>query len=693
MKRISWLLSIAYIFAFQPLVHAGVKDSFEPVQATLVAEDESIQAGHPFWVGVELKMSDGWDTYWQNPGDVGLPTQINWQLPQGFTAGPIQWPYPKKFTADDVVGFGYTGSVILLTKITPPKQLANEPINLKADVTWLACKDSCQPGNATLSLTLPVADGAPTKNGARASEFDRAKAALPKGVNAKVRAKNDTITVNVDSPNKKFDSVLFIPEKSAFIDHSAPQEMTMSKGGIELSMKRLDQSGVLPSGLKGVMLFSHKDTNVIEALQIDSLFGGHAGELSGFWIALALAFAGGMILNVMPCVMPVIALKIFSFVKMAQEKRSLIFKHGLVFAFGVIVSFWILSGALLLLRAYGASVGWGFQLQEPVFVVILAGILFLLGLSLFGVFELGTSLISLGSKTSSSSSSPMMSSFMSGVLATLVATPCTGPLLGPALGFALSLAPIKALLIFTGMGLGMSAPYLIFAAFPQLIRFLPKPGNWMITFKQIMGFIMMATVIWLIWVFGAQTSNLAVMILLISLLVMAIGAWIFGSYATPMRKKLTRTVATLIALVAITFGGGSAIMGAKKFVDVGTTVVAQHDGWESYSPERVEQLQAAGTPVFVDFTAKWCLICQANKVILHSSDAVKAFHEQGVVTMMADWTKKDPVITKQLEKLGRSGVPVYVLYPGEQNATPYILPQTLSGSVISDYVKKLNNNN
>lgn len=689
MKIIRWVLPLVYIFAIQPLSYADDNKSFEPVQAVLVAENDTIEAGNPFWVGVKLKMEDGWDTYWQNPGDAGLATQINWQLPEGFQAGPIQWPYPEKFTAGGMVGFGYTDSVLLLTKITPPAQLPAEPVELKAEVKWLACKDSCLPGNANLDLTLPVADGAPTRNATLAAEFENAKAALPKGVVAQVKAKSGKITLSLSPDSKEFESVMFIPEQGEVIDYLAPQEVTMSKGGIEVSMQQLSGSDMLPSELKGVLLFSDKGSNVIEALQIDSLLGAQSGELSGFWVALALAFLGGIILNVMPCVMPVIALKIFSFVKMAGEKRSATLKHGGVFALGVLVSFWILSGILLVLRAYGQSLGWGFQLQEPVFVVILAGILFLLGLSLFGVFELGTSLISLGSKGGSSSKSPMMGSFMSGILATLVATPCTGPLLGPALGFALSLPPIKALLIFTGMGLGMSFPYLIFSAFPKLVRFLPKPGNWMITFKHIMGFLMMATVIWLVWVFGAQTSNLAVMVLLVSLLVMAIGGWIFGRYGSPMRKKLTRTVATLVALVAIGFGGGSAILGAKKFGDEPITQVASTDGWESYSPARVAELQMAGTPVFVDFTAKWCLICQANKVILHSSDITKAFHQHGVVTMMADWTKKDPVITKQLEKLGRSGVPVYVLYPGQQDANPYILPQTLTSTTVSSYIQKL----
>ncbi len=711
LSYVRWVVPISYALTFLPALHADPAPvtpvaqeqlvaapekavAAEPVQAALVAEDKSIQAGRPFWVGVELKMAQGWDTYWQNPGDAGLPTQIEWQLPDGFTAGPIEWPYPERFTTDSMVGFGYTDSVLLLTKITPPKNFSGESIDLKANVTWLACKESCQPGQADLHLSLPVTDGVPTPNGEVAAQFSQAKQALPQQASVSVQTTKEAIVLNFQPSAEGVSNVQFIPEKGEVIDYQAPQDVAMSKGGVTLSMKRSEFGDVLPNEIKGVLLFSDP-TGIQHALQVDSSIGQHvAAELSGFWLALGFAFLGGLILNVMPCVMPVIALKIFSFVKMAHEKRSLIFKHGLVFAAGVIVSFWVLSGALLLLRAFGESVGWGFQLQEPVFVAILAGMLFLLGLSLFGVFELGTSLISVGQKAPSTKS-PMLGSFMSGVLATLVATPCTGPLLGPALGFAMSLSPAKALLIFTGMGIGMASPYLLFSAFPKLIRFLPKPGNWMITFKQIMGFLMMGTVAWLVWVFGAQTGNVATFLLLGSLLVMSVGAWIFGHWGTPMRKKVTRRVATVLAAVTVLFGGGTAVMTAKNFKDTETTleIANTEGGWQSYSPERVQELQAAGTPVFVDFTAKWCLICQANKVTLHSSEVSKAFNENGVVTMMADWTKKDAVITAQLEKLGRTGVPVYVLYPGKSGAEPYVLPQTLSGKVLHEYMAKLNGSN
>jgi len=579
-----------------------------------------------------------------------------------------------------------------------------------ADVSWLACKDACVPGNAHLSLSLPISNAQPIANAQSATLFAHAHKSLPQQLgeeegNLTVQTKSDEIVMNF-SPKPgifgEIEQMQFIPHESEVIDYAAPQPFHTGKEGVTLNVK-MAKPGSGMQVVKGVLLVTEKGSSIKRAIQVDTSTikaapGGHVNHdgVSSLGMALGLAFLGGLILNVMPCVLPVIALKIFGFVKMANQRRSVILKHGIFFAFGVVLSFWILSGALLVLRSYGEGIGWGFQLQEPIFVAVLAGILFMLGLSLFGVFELGTSMISVGSKASASSTnSPLKSSFMSGILATLVATPCTGPLLGPALGFAMTLPPVQALMIFTMMGLGMASPYLLFSAFPQLIRFLPKPGNWMITFKHLMGFLMMATVVWLVWVFGAQTDNMATFILLGSLLILAIAGWIFGRWATPTRRKLTRVIAMLTAAAMLFTGGGAVILTAKQQRDFvmppgdGSTRLVSENGWEMYNPERVQKLRAQGVPVFVDFTAKWCLICQANKLTLHSSNITKAFEEKGVVKMIGDWTKKDPVISAELEKLGRTGVPVYVLYSADAHTPPYILPQTLSRKVVRNYLEKL----
>lgn len=694
-----FLACAVLFFHGAPLMAAAPE---EPVQAELISEEKAVQPGRPFWVGVRLHMDKGWDTYWLNPGDSGFATQVNWKLPDGFTAGPLQWPYPEKFVTDSFVAFGYTDDVLLMAEITPPNNLAaDQKIAIKANVNWLACNESCVPGQASLELALPVTDTSPSTDATTKALFANARQALPqKGGDLTVSAESDQIILQfkpLAGTSGKIDGALFIPEQGEVIDYLAPQNLSSEGGQVTLSVKRAHPDEEI-NALKGVLLVSEEGKTFKRAIQVDSAvtaptqMGGIDG-VSSVGVALVFAFLGGLILNVMPCVLPVVALKVFGFVKMAHQKRSVILQHGALFSMGVLVSFWILSGALLVLRAYGEGVGWGFQLQEPVFVVVLASLLFMLGLSLFGVFEIGTSLISLGSKPASTGSSPLVSSFMSGVLATLVATPCTGPLLGPALGFAMTLPPVQTLTIFTAMGLGMAFPYVLFSAFPQLVRYLPKPGNWLISFKQIMGFLMMGTVVWLVWVFGAQTDNLATFVLLIAFLGLAIGCWIFGKWGAFNRRKVTRVVATVLSALIILTSGGAALMMAKQHRESspssGTQLVSDQGGWETYSPERVAQLRAMGTPVFVDFTAKWCLICQANKVTLRSSEMQRAFREKGVVTMSADWTKKDPVITQQLEKLGRTGVPVYVLYPGNSRDIPYILPQTLSANIVHDYLSKL----
>jgi thiol:disulfide interchange protein len=411
----------------------------------------------------------------------------------------------------------------------------------------------------------------------------------------------------------------------------------------------------------------------------------------GFGLALVLAFFGGLILNLMPCVLPVISFKILSFVKMSGQNRSLIFKHGLAFSAGVVISFWVLAGAILWLRSYGQVVGWGFQLQDPLFVGTLAAVIFLFSLSLFSLFEMGAGIASKAGSAQKKADG-LVSSFFSGVLATTIATPCTGPFLGTAVGFAVTLSTPLALLIFTALGLGMASPYLLIGAFPQLIRFLPKPGNWMVTFKEVLGFVMLATVLWLVWVFVAQTDGMALFFLLGGFFFLAIGGWIYGKWGSPINKRITRSISMSIAMVFLAMGGYTIYHASRNVTPpeaIGTEVAMadpQEEAatWLRYSPERLQNLLNSGVPVFVDFTAKWCLICQTNHYSLSTAEVDRTFTENGIVRMKADWTKNDPMITEELRKFGRNGVPLYVIYM--PNGEPKVLPQVLTADIVLDCI-------
>ncbi len=413
----------------------------------------------------------------------------------------------------------------------------------------------------------------------------------------------------------------------------------------------------------------------------------------GFFWAISLAFLGGMILNLMPCVLPVISFKILSFVKMSGQKRSLIFKHGLAFSAGVVLSFWVLAGAILWLRSYGQVVGWGFQLQDPLFVAALAAVIFLFSLSLFSLFEMGAGIASKAGAQQGKAEG-LVSSFFSGVLATTIATPCTGPFLGTAVGFAVTLSAPLAMLIFTSLGLGMASPYLLIGAFPSLIRFLPKPGNWMITFKEILGFVMLATVLWLVWVFVAQTDGMALFALLVGFLFLALAGWVYGKWGSPVNQRITRTIGMGIALALLTVGGYT-IYQASRSTPIPEIAmdseIAMADPkvetatWLRFHPTRVQNLLDAGIPVFVDFTAKWCLICQTNHYSLTVPEVDEMFNDNGIVRMKADWTKNDPLITLELSKFGRNGVPLYVIYM--PNGETKILPQVLTADIVLDYIR------
>lgn len=702
----------------------------DPVKSDLVSEDASVQPGHPIFVAIQLKIDDNWHLYWKNPGQAGMPPAVTWNLPKGFEVDQLIWPTPERLGSSQEVKFGYSKNLTLLAKITPPKSYKEKEAKITADVQWIVCSDSsCLPGDKQITLILPVKAETPEKSSEHQALFNHARDLIPKKYEA-VTAKRDQGRIEIafyDFPkkNRSIDKIEFFPEQQKAIDLTGLTDLHRSLNESNLytlSVKELSKQ----TEIKGLLVVHTSMGKEVYEIDAPIVSDSHSDAISmattigvkgmsheshkldqnsyefqgGLLLAIAFAFMGGIILNLMPCVLPVISFKILGFAKMANQSRKLIFQHGIAFSIGVLLSFWALAGVLLALQAYGRSVGWGFQLQEPLFVAILAALLFIFGLSLFGVFELGTSLMSAAgsAQQKTNNRNQLLSSFFSGILATAVATPCTGPFLGSAVGFAVTLPPLQAMLIFTSLGLGMSFPYLILAAFPDLIRLMPKPGPWMETFKQLMGFMMMASVVWLIWVFGAQTGSLAISLLLASFFLFSLACWIYGRWGTPLYKKTIRRISSFVAIVLLSVGGYTLLTSTSPLIEaldgnVNAKMPSSKsnlaDAWEEFSPERVTELRQQGIPVFIDFTAKWCLICQTNHIALSTDEVSNKFKNSGVVKMKADWTKRDEVIAAELRKFGRNSVPLYVLYDSKPESNPQILPQILTPTIVIESLDTL----
>lgn len=669
------------------------------VKVSLIPEVRTIAPGTPFSVAVLLKMDPRWHTYWINPGDSGAPTEIKWNLPSGFEAGPIQWPHPERIEVPPLVSFGYEGEAALLVRTTPPRDLkTGERVTLSAHVNWLECEELCVPGEATVNAVVqtgPHVESDPT----RAKFFSDARVRLPLDSGEWSFAAGSGrgfVRMTATPPlwlKEPVGEAQFFPEMPGQFSNG---RVTWDRGdgGYVMDLPLSDESTATVRRLTGVLVSKSgwRGPGSERAIRVDAeiaagAISGSAASASGPGLmgAIGLAFIGGLILNLMPCVLPVLSIKVLSLVGQADAPMRARMRNAGAYSVGVLVAFWALAGLLIALRAGGEQLGWGFQLQSPPVIAGLASLFFLIALNLFGVFEVGMSLTRLGGKSGEGAGA----SFSSGLLATLVATPCTAPFMGSALGFALTQPAPAALAIFTSLGAGMAAPFVALAASPRLLRFLPRPGAWMETMKQALGFLLAATVVWLVWVLGQQTGSDAVAMLLAALVVQAVGAWVLGKWAVMTRSAAVRRTAGIVAMVLIVGSAAAAV----KLAGAGgspASEAAATESWEPYSEARVNELRAAGRPVFVDFTAAWCLTCQVNeRVALAAAPVLAKFGEKNVATLKADWTSRDPAITAALTKLGRSGVPTYVLYSKDASAPPRLLPEVLTPTLVIDALDKL----
>ena len=678
------------------------------VTVELIAETTVVVPGERFNVALDFKLEPHWHLYWKNPGASGLPVEIEWLLPAGLSAGEIQWPAPERIELGGLMNYGYEDAVTLIVPIEAAQDFElGSAVPIQAEVSWLACEEFCMPGDASLSLALTA--GAEAVKSGEAPAFEAARARLPAptapwGVSAVIKGQDLVLTIEQVDGSAIPSDLYFYADKEGVIEPSALQALSsVGEGQVqlraELDVAQLQEpsaavAGVLQSqsGNWSINLRIGADA---AGAATESLAGqvpaatGFEGVLLNLGLPgwLLLAFLGGLILNVMPCVLPVLSLKVFSLLKHSGQSRAQALLHGGAYTAGVVASFLALAAVLLALRAVGERIGWGFQLQSPNFVVVLTVVFFLFALNLMGVFEVGTSLV--GADTKVSKRNDALGSFGMGVLAAVVGAPCMGPLVASVSGIAVQTNAATGLLIFGVMGLGLASPFLFLSVFPKLVAYLPKPGVWMESVKQFMGFLLMAAVVFLALVAGRLGGVDAVIALLIALLVAGLAAWIYGRWSVPVKPKRTQRIAQVISLALLVVASYYAISETKaayENFETGSSV-SKNGQWQPWSSERVETELAAGKPVFIDFTASWCLICQVNKKIATHTQATEAlFEEYGVVALEADWTRYDSAITTELERFGRSGVPLYVLYAPDGEVT--VLPQSLTNGIVREAVEK-----
>jgi thiol:disulfide interchange protein/DsbC/DsbD-like thiol-disulfide interchange protein len=666
------------------------------VKAELLADTNAIVPGKPFRVGLLLRMAPNWHTYWKFSGDAGLPTELKWKLPAAWKIGEIQWPIPlKTIDPGDIQTYGYENEVLLMQEITPPPKVDSSTVKLVAEASWLVCEKICIPGSATLNLELPIST---TSQATNTELFGRYRRLLPQNwPEAKVatvewdRVGSDLRLRITSEALANYQAVDFfpLPEQDVVVGH--PKIESRNKNEIVFRIP-IESSGKNLSSIAGLVVFSQQPNGGDRAAwQITSqpiVSAARPAPARGIFTFLLFGFIGGIILNLMPCVLPVISLKIFGFIQQAGQSRQKILRSGIAFTVGIFA--WFIGLALLLvaLKAAGREVTWGgFQFTNAYFVLVLSVIVLVFALNLFGVFEISLPQNMTRGLLSTTERKDDLGSFFQGVFATVLATPCTAPFLGTALGFAFSQSPVIILAMFIAIAAGMSAPYMVLSAQPAWLRFLPKPGPWMAHLKQFMGFLLLATLLFLLYVLGAQRGLEGAIWASCFLLVISVVCWMKGAFVVPTASAAKRGL-VIVFMLLLVLASGIYFIG-DKFQSANMAFAGSRlpGDWQAFTPERLQAELEQGRTVFVDFTAAWCLTCKFNEAnVLESADVREAFQRHAIVKMKADWTNGDPVITKLLQQFGRPGVPLYVLYPGKNE--PIVFPELLTKSMVLEKVER-----
>jgi thiol:disulfide interchange protein len=688
MKRLLACLLAILPLASQPAAPARAAES-APVSTphatvTLLSSTDAPAPGKPFRLGLHFRLAAGWHIYWQNPGDAGAPPELSLDLPKDAKAGPIEWPAPAPQQEGPVTTYGYTGAVLLPFEVTS----ASGDIAATARVNWLICSDICVPESGTFNLSLNRGDGAPS---AQAPLFAAAEAALP-------RPSPFTATIAPDGTLALRGNGLdagavrqarFIPATAGTIVDAAPQRLTALADGFTLKLQPGERFSA-NAPLSGVLRIDDR-SGTTAALAIEAKPGlpglsSAAGGVMGWHRMLLFAFLGGLILNLMPCVFPVLAMKAVALVRLSGAARGAARLSALSYTAGVLVAFAALGVALMAARAAGGAAGWGFQFQSPAFVAAMTWLLFGVGLNLSGVFEIGGRLT--GAGQSLTGRGGQAGSFFTGLLAVLVATPCTAPFMGAAIAAALAAPPWVTLSVFLAMGLGLAAPYVALALIPSLARAAPKPGVWMEVLKQALAFPMYGAAAWLVWVIAQEAGASGVLASVTGLVLIGFAGWAFGraQAATGRQwRRVGRSAAVAAMLAAIALLSGIAV--APPAAPTGSLAAAggpariAGDGSEPFSPARLAALRAEKRPVLVDMSAAWCVTCLVNeRIALDTAPVRAAFKANNVAYLKGDWTREDPAITAFLRAHGRDGVPLYVFYPA--GGEPRILPQILTPGIV-----------
>jgi thiol:disulfide interchange protein len=690
-SRVAAYLVALSVLALASQSRAQVYQGKELVKAELLADANAIVPGKPFTIGLLLRMAPHWHTYWAFSGDAGLPTELKWKLPSGWKVGEIQWPIPlKTIDPGDIETYGYENEVLLMQEITPPQKLDDSTVKVSAEANWLVCEKICIPGSATPQLELPVST---TNQPANSEVFSRYRRLLPQNWPESNAATANWSRIGRDLRLKVTSETLAnypaldffpLPEQGVVVGHPTIESHNRNEVVFRIPIESSEKS---LSSIAGLVVYSQhpngEDRASWRISAAPTVAATSGAPTRGIFTFLLFGFLGGIILNLMPCVLPVISLKIFGFIQQAGQSRRKILRSGIAFTVGIFAWFIGLALLLVVLKGAGREVTWGgFQFTNAYFVLALSVIVLVFALNLFGVFEISLPQGMTRGLLSTTERKDNLGSFFQGIFATVLATPCTAPFLGTALGFAFSQSPVVILAMFVAIAAGMSAPYLLLSAQPAWLRFLPKPGPWMLHVKQFMGFLLLATLLFLLYVLGAQRGLEGAIWASCFLLVISVACWMKGAFVVPTVSAVKRSVVVVLMLALVLGSGIYFIAGKFRSANVALADSRLRGDWQAFTPERLQAELDQSHSVFVDFTAAWCLTCKFNEAnVLESAEVREAFQRHAIVKLKADWTNGDPAITKLLQQFGRPGVPLYVLYPGK-NEEPIVFPEVLTKGMV-----------